>query len=562
MNIFIKYWYKIVNQLMAKGLVIVVGLAVGLVVTFINNRLGAKISYLPALLSGGVTGFLAYWFILKVYKQPLNKLVQRLKQLPGNLDVRLDQDHLLKCSEVLSCGNKECSYFATTDNLRCWETRSEFCATPVCTDCRIYKIGVTGDASQVIEAVSEHIFYLKQTIRSLSETIKTLIAHNAEVDSRAQKLSEVEAIFSDELKHITDAAQTQVSSTEEAVSVIVTQNDNMIKLVETSKDMTQVISSTASSIEEITRSIDEVGNRVQEVNQLSEQATEEAREGGKAVVDVMCGMEVIQGKMDKLNEVLNDLVVSSREISNIIDTINQISDQTNLLALNAAIEAARAGEHGRGFAVVAEEVRQLAIRSTEATNVISEMIQAIQRKVEDTMVVASSGIEEVRSGSSLVNTAGDTLEKIISVVRTTSSLMDEIAGGTKEQRIGSDNLKKAMITLQKLSAHTDKVVRDQQTESAIVVRAVEDIARGAENIAQKSMNISVILTQQTNFIEEIKSLVNEQFNGIESVDRMLQHIKGDSAPPNEADKPGKVFDEAPAGEDSPEVPEVVLPAEK
>lgn len=74
---------------------------------------------------------------------------------------------------------------------------------------------------------------------------------------------------------------------------------------------------------------------------------------------------------------------SSRQIANIIGSINSITEKTNLLALNAAIEAARAGEAGRGFAVVADEVRKLAQQSagsaTEIAQLVNESTQRIDR---------------------------------------------------------------------------------------------------------------------------------------------------------------------------------------
>jgi methyl-accepting chemotaxis protein len=146
--------------------------------------------------------------------------------------------------------------------------------------------------------------------------------------------------------------------------------------------------------------------------EISQRTDVSAQRGAAVINDTVETMNGIADQMLSASHGMEALGKQSLLISTIVQTIGGIAQQTNLLALNAAIEAARAGEQGRGFAVVADEVRQLAGRTSTATEEIVAVVQQNQKLVDDVVRDMGSTRSQAEQGLSLANQAGSVIVEI------------------------------------------------------------------------------------------------------------------------------------------------------
>ena len=137
-----------------------------------------------------------------------------------------------------------------------------------------------------------------------------------------------------------------------------------------------------------------------------------ARKATDVVTQTVNVMRGLESSMQEAAEGIQALDTQSRVIGSNIKTISDIAGQTNLLALNAAIEAARAGEQGRGFAVVADEVRQLASRTSTATEEIARVVQQNEQLAQAAVAIIDTSKRQAEQGLSLADETGNVIVEI------------------------------------------------------------------------------------------------------------------------------------------------------
>ncbi len=213
--------------------------------------------------------------------------------------------------------------------------------------------------------------------------------------------------------------------------------------------MSQGAAEQASSLEEISSSMNEITSQVK-------QNAGNAAHANRLAQEARANADMGHDKMDGMVSAMGDIRESNRNIEKVIKVIDEIAFQTNLLALNAAVEAARAGKFGKGFAVVAEEVRSLASRSARAA--------------QETVAMMESSVRNVEAGSGSLTDTAEALEKIVSAVLKTSDIIGEIASASNEQAQGVAQITTGL-------GHVDTVTQQNMAHAEENASAADMLAR-------------------------------------------------------------------------------------
>ncbi len=150
------------------------------------------------------------------------------------------------------------------------------------------------------------------------------------------------------------------------------------------------LATTSDQIGSVSAATDQTSQAVATVAAASEQMAATVREITQTISQVAQVADEAMTLSGEATHVIDDLETASNQIDGIVQFIIDIAGQTNLLALNATIEGARAGQAGKGFGVVAAEVKELARKTSEATNQIRGTIELVQQKAAEAVTSVES----------------------------------------------------------------------------------------------------------------------------------------------------------------------------
>ena len=234
----------------------------------------------------------------------------------------------------------------------------------------------------------------------------------------------------EELSYVLKDVQSATDSVNQGAGDMFTTTDEIARSAQRQAEEAQ---RARSEVLGITESINTMAQAAKTSAEAAENALNASEQGKQAVNETLDGMQGIRREVQAIAKRIKSLGDRSLEISEIVETISQISKQTNLLALNAAIEASGAGEAGSRFAVVAEEVRKLADGSADATERVAALIKNVQLEVKEVIAGVEEGTREVEEGYRVATQAGQRLEEISEISKETAQFAQRISQSTQDQ---------------------------------------------------------------------------------------------------------------------------------
>ena len=229
---------------------------------------------------------------------------------------------------------------------------------------------------------------------------------------------------------------------------------NTEMLAQGSASQAEQILDSAAALDEMAISIQQVSENTALSATVASQSLNSAKNGSLAVQNTIQVISRMGNKVQETENHIKSLEKHSQDIGEIVSLISDISDRTSILDLNASIEASLAGDAGHGFAIVAHEVERLAIRASEATKQIHNLVDTIQDKALKAMIAMEESTFEVSRGSNVADEAGQALREIETVSSRLADLIQSISMSATQQARGSENLSQAMSEIANITKKT------------------------------------------------------------------------------------------------------------
>lgn len=309
------------------------------------------------------------------------------------------------------------------------------------------------------------------TLQNLITSVREI---SSELASSSYKMAATAAVFA-------ESTQSQAATAEEVSASIEEITSGIESVAASSISQNESVSGLIEVFERLSRGIADTGKRIELAMRKAVSISDRAAAGTEM--------------LSQMEESMQNIIASSRDMNGIVEIIRDIFDRINLLSLNAAIEAARAGDAGRGFAVVADEIAKLADQTGSSLKEI------------DALIKGNEG--EIRGGLSKLDTVVDIINEILASLREINDGMNEANDFMKEQLRVNKDLDEKSRTVKKLAEEITTATGEQKSATDEIVRSVGLINEQAVSGAESAEKLAASIEELSRMAAVMKSKIQE-----------------------------------------------------
>lgn len=330
-------------------------------------------------------------------------------------------------------------------------------------------------------------FISSKILKDVSANEDILNEKNKNITNLFNKISEFAKVILNSSDTLTTVIEGRSSSIQEIASTsqcISNDSNNMLEKSNENK----------KTLEQVLHINEDVSSKINTIEKDSSNLVEISNNNEVSLKEILNIINSIHNSIKTTTVATNILEDKSKQMDEILVTINNISDQTNLLALNASIEAARAGEFGRGFSVVADEVRTLSENSRQSLSDISNIIDEFKNQINTVKKLMNDNNEQISSGNNLVN-------------NTVKNVMDMI----ERLQISSKNI-----------AETNYLTNNLLYEIKNAVNLNANIADITENTINQFNTVNIAINQNAESSQELIASSEELRNTALEMNKLIK----------------------------------------
>lgn len=286
--------------------------------------------------------------------------------------------------------------------------------------------------------------HLKNFLQETTDTIKCELEENKEITEKILSTSENINSKFNTANQLFKEVEDNMKVNNESLSNIADSTESTADAVQSQASLCVAVNDETSNLQNITNTLTDVVDTVEHA----------VNEGVEAVNVLRDKSKDVDESSNKMGKSIENIVVKTSDVQDILKTIADISNQTNLLALNASIEAARAGEAGRGFSVVANEIRKLAEQTNTALEEIKSTLDEFAASAGDTKESLVKSVKAISEQSEAIENINEQFNKILGNSKELSSVAKSVDNSSKSI---VDSIAEVSDNISQLSATSEEV---------------------------------------------------------------------------------------------------------